>query len=64
MGELLRKGHIRRHVALPYVKYLFLAVDREILLVTVAMKILLRQLCRCKVELRSGKTDSSAVLEL
>lgn len=54
MGQLFRNRYIRRNVALWWIKYLFLAVDREILLVTVAMKNLLRQLCRFKVRLQSG----------
>lgn len=54
LRELLRNWYLRRVVAGWYIKYLFLAIDREILLVTVAMKNLPQQHCRFKVRLQSG----------
>lgn len=51
---VVQKLIYQSNVALWYIKYLVLAVDREILLVTVAMKNLLLWLCRFKVRLQSG----------
>lgn len=42
-SQLFSKWCIRSNVALWYIKHLFLAADRETLLVTVAMKNLQRQ---------------------